>query len=203
MKSQFIEAMDLLQEEVQKNGHGHDENKGITLRRVVDILGEEGHAVFLLFISLPYMIPIPLPGLSTPGGILICIVATLLYLQRPPWIPKRYENLHISAKTVLKVSETAEKVWRKISHLVKERWVFFHDLPFFRAINFGVFAVNALLLALPLPIPFTNSIPGIAIVLCALGHVEKDGVFIFLSYVWTVVVASFFISIAMGAKHFM
>lgn len=190
--------MDLLQEEAQKSeGQG-----GLTLRRVVDILGDECHAVLLLFISLPYMIPIPLPGLSTPGGILICIVAMMLYLHRPAWIPKRYENLHISAKTVLKVSELAEKIWRKFSHLVKERWTFFYDMPFFRALNLGVFAVNALLLALPLPIPFTNSVPGIAVVLCALGHVEKDGVFILLSYFWSLVVAGFFISIAMGAKHF-
>ncbi len=201
MKSQFIAAMDLLQEEAQKNTSLNEGRGGVTLRRVVDILGEECHAVLLLFLSLPYIVPIPVPGLSTPGGILIVVVAIMLYLHRPPWIPKRYENLTISTKTVLRVSEMAEKIWRKISHLVKERWVFFHDQSIFRSINLCIFILNAFLLALPLPIPFTNSVPGIAIVLCALGHVEKDGLCILLSYLWTVVVVCFFLSIAMGAKH--
>lgn len=199
MKSQFIAAMDLLQQEAQQAS----EAGGITLRKVMDILGEEGHALLLLFLSLPYLLPVPIPGLSTPGGILICIVAVRLYLQSPPWIPKRYETMHISAKTIYKTSDLTKKIWEKVSHLVKERWVFLHDQPFFQVMNLIIFVVNALLLALPLPIPFTNTAPGIAIALCALGHVEKDGLFILLSYIWTIVVIGFFISLGAGAMHFL
>lgn len=195
MKSQFVQAMDLLQEEARKGD--------LTFHRVVEILGEESHAVVLLFISLPYMIPVSIPGMSTPAGLLISVVAIMLYMRRPPWIPKRYENLKISASTVVKVSEAAEKVWLKVAHLVKARWVFLHDGPFFRALNLCIFVLNGILLALPLPIPLSNTLPGIAIILCSLGHVERDGLFILLSYLWTIVVMCFFASIALGAKSLM
>lgn len=193
MKSQFIEAMDLLQAEAKKGD--------LTLRRIVDILGEESHSLLLLFLSLPYMIPVSIPGVSTPAGVLIGILAIMLYLGRPPWIPKRYETISIHAQTVLRISEAAEKVWGKVSHLVKERWTFLHDQHFFRGLNLLVFILNGILLALPLPIPLSNTLPGIAIILCALGHVERDGLFIGLSYLWTLLVVAFFASLAMGARY--
>lgn len=191
MKSRFISAMDLLQEEASK---GH-----LTLRSVFQLLGEEGHAMLVLFFCLPFLQPIPIPGLSTPLGIMICVVAFFLYLQRPPWLPKRFENLKLSSDVVIKVSEVAEKIWTYVSRIVKERLTFFHDIWFFRAVNLLVFVGNAVLLSLPLPIPFSNTVPAVGIILCAIGHMEKDGLFILFSYLWCLIVASFFATLAMGA----
>ena len=193
MKSRFIEAMDALQAEA---AHGD-----IKLRRIFDIMGEEGHSVLLMFLCLPYMQPIPIPGLSTPFGILMALIAIYLFLQRPPWLPKRFENLFISAKIVIKVSEMAERVWRKVSLIIKERWAFFHDNFVFKFLNLLVFVVNALLLALPLPIPFSNTLPAIAILLCAMGHTEKDGLFIGLSYLMSAACFAFFSAIVFGAGY--
>lgn len=184
MKSRFIAAMDLLQEEASQGD--------LTLHRVFELLGEEGHGMLILFLSLPFLQPIPIPGLSAPLGVLMALVAIFLYLNKPPWIPKRYEKIKIPANVLLKVSNVAEKIWGYVSRILKERLIFFHDYWIFRLLNLCVFVANALLLALPLPIPFSNTVPVISIVLCAIGHMEKDGVLIFLSYIWCFVVASFF-----------
>lgn len=186
--------MDLLQEEASKGD--------LTLHRVFDLLGEEGHAMLILFLCLPFMQPIPIPGLSTPLGVLVALVAIFLYRDKPPWIPKRYEKLKVPANVLLKVSNVAEKIWTYISRIVKPRMTFFHDHWFFRAVNLCVFVVNALLLSLPLPIPFSNTVPVVAIILCAIGHAEKDGVLIFLSYLWCFVVASFFTVLTVEAVRF-
>ncbi len=183
--------MDLLQEEASRGP--------LTLRRVFDLLGEEGHAVLVLFLCLPFLQPIPIPGVSTPLGFLIGIVAFFLYLRRPPWLPKKFERLKLSADVVLKVSEVAEKIWTYVSKIVKERWVIFYDMWLFRMFNLVVFVGNAIFLSLPLPIPFSNTVPAVGIILCAIGHMEKDGLFILLSYLWCLVVASFFATLAMGA----
>lgn len=42
--------------------------------------------------------------------------------------------------------------------------------------------LNSILLALPLPIPFSNALPAWMIFFQALGHLEEDGFFIVLSY---------------------
>jgi hypothetical protein len=187
--------MDLLQDEATRGD--------ISLRRIFEILGEEGHAVLLLFFCLPFLQPIPIPGLSTPLGFLIILIAIYLFRQVPPWLPKRYEELKISAAVIIRVSNVAERIWRVVSKIVKARLEFLHDLWLFRAINLCIFVGNAILLSLPLPIPFSNTIPAIGIILCAIGHIEKDGIFILFSYLWCLIVASFFASLTMGAAHYL
>jgi hypothetical protein len=188
--------MDLLQEEATTHGD-------LSLKKVFALLGEEGHAMIILFLCLPYIFPIPVPGLSTISGGLIILISLFLFLRRPPWLPRRWENVRISSHTVLRVSNGAEKVWTYVAKVVRKRCLYLHDHTFFRGINFLVFAINACLLALPLPIPFSNTIPAIAIILCAIGHLERDGFFILFSYFWCFVVTSFFTSLALGAKHFL
>ena len=50
-----------------------------------------------------------------------------------------------------------------------------------RLIGFGI-VVAGLGLTLPLPIPFSNSIPAWAILLLAIGMMEKDGLFVLLGH---------------------
>ncbi|MGZ3768657.1 MAG: exopolysaccharide biosynthesis protein [Bdellovibrio sp.] len=193
MKSRFIATMDLLQEEALRGD--------LTLSRVFELLGEEGHAMIILFLCLPFLQPIPIPGLSTPLGVLIVLVAYYLYRDKAPWIPKKYRQIKISSHLLVKVVHVSEKIWGYISHVIKARLVFFHDNWFFKIINLVVFVVNAVLLALPLPIPFSNTVPVIAIVLNAIGHMEKDGALIFISYLWCIAVGIFFSVLAVGAVH--
>lgn len=193
-KSRFIASMDQIQAEAAAGE--------MTLRRVFQILGEEGHAVLILFFCLPFLQPLPIPGLSTPLGILIILVAFHLFMQKAPWLPKRFEHLRISSEVAIKVSEVAEKLWGYVFKIVKPRWVIFHDSYFFRFLNLLVFIVSAILLSLPLPIPFSNTVPVISIVLCAVGYMEKDGVMIFLSYLWMGVVGFFFAGLTLGALSF-
>lgn len=194
MKSKFITAMDLL--------HKQAELGDLSLGQIISILGDECHPILLLFLSLPYLIPVSIPGMSTPSGVLICMVAVMQFLNKPPWIPLRFKSKMISAKTLVHISEAGEKAWIKLAPMIHERWLIFYDIKIFKFINFLVLIINAILLSLPLPIPLTNTLPGIAIILCSLGYTEKDGLFIFLSYLWSLLVLSFFISIAMGANHF-
>ncbi|MNK22800.1 Exopolysaccharide synthesis, ExoD [compost metagenome] len=191
MKSRFVATMDALQEEAVKGD--------LSLKRIFEVMGEEGHSVLLIFLCIPYMQPIPIPGLSTPFGILMSLVAWFLYIQRPPWLPKRFEKLKISSQTVIKVSEVAEKFWRKAARFIKERWIFLYDYQIFRVLNMCLFVTNGLLLALPLPIPFSNMFPAMTILFCAVGHMERDGLFILLSYIWCLLSLSFFTALALGA----
>ena len=116
-------------------------------------------------------------------------------------MPQRFENLCLSSEVVIKISEIAEKIWTYAVKVIKPRLLFFHDHWFFRSLNLFVVVGNATLLSLPLPIPFSNTVPVIAIVLSAIGYMERDGFLILLSYFWCLIVASFFATLTMGAIH--
>lgn len=171
----------------------------ITLKTIFSIFGNDGHYVLIFFLILPFLQPIPLFGLSTPFGILIAIVSYLSYLKRPPFIPKRWELKRLPGPTVLKIAEGSERVFEKLACILHPRWKNFFKGPF-RITNSILLILNAILLALPLPIPFSNAIPAWMILFQALGHLEEDGFFIVLSYIQTAICLIYFGLLAFGVS---
>jgi hypothetical protein len=98
----------------------------ITLKKIFSIFGHDSHYLLIFFLILPFLQPIPLPGLSTPFGILIAIVAYFSYLRRPPFVPKRWEHKMLSGPTVLKIAEGSERIFEKnIFHASSTMEIFF------------------------------------------------------------------------------
>jgi hypothetical protein len=171
----------------------------LSLREIFDIFGSDGHYVLITFLILPFLQPIPLVGLSTPFGILILSVAVLAYLKRPPWIPKKWAQKQVSAKTVSKIAEGSEKVFEKLTKILHPRLKFLFQGPF-RTVNMVMIVLNAFLLALPLPIPFSNTIPSWAIALMALANLEEDGIFAILSHIASAGCLIYFFSLVKGVE---
>ncbi len=171
----------------------------LSLKEIFEIFGADGHYVLITFLILPFLQPIPLLGLSTPFGILIISVAILAYLNKPPWVPKRWAEKQVSAKTVSKIAEGSERVFEKIARILHPRMKFLFQGPF-RTINMASMVLNAFLLALPLPIPFSNSIPAWAIALLALAQLEEDGLFVVLSHLASIGCLVYFFSLVKGVE---
>lgn len=169
----------------------------LTLQDIFDVFGPHGHYVLTLFMILPFLQPIPLMGLSTPFGLLIAVVGLFAYLRKPPWIPKRWTGMVIAAKTVSRIAEGSERIFEKLAFLIHPRWRFLFK-GVFRPLNTVLLIGNAVLLALPLPIPFSNAIPAWMIFFQTLAHLEEDGLFIIFSYVQTVICLVYFLLLAKG-----
>src|SRR4029077_17854589 len=74
----------------------------------------------------------------------------------------------------------AMKMARQLEKFVRPRLAFLHAGPgMLRLIGLGI-VIAGLGLMLPLPIPFSNSIPALAVVLLAIGMLEKDGLCVLL-----------------------
>ncbi len=190
--SRFIEVMDSLQALAQNRDQ-------VSLKEFFQTMGTEGHAVLLIFLCLPYLQPIPIPGLSTPFGVLIAVVAYLLYFKRPVFLPARFGHLKMSSALLLRITGKAERIWTRIHRRIYARWDFFFTQKSFRVLSFWTMAINGVLLALPLPIPFSNTVPAVAILLNALGQMESDGRYVIASYLWSLLCFGFFLALGWGA----
>lgn len=166
----------------------------ITLQELFDVFKSNGHFVLIIFLILPFLQPIPLVGLSTPFGLLIISVAVLEYRGKPPQVPKRWAHKEISASTVSKIAEGSDKVFEKLEKILKPRLQFLFKGPF-KTLNLVMIVLNAFLLALPLPIPLTNSIPSWAIALLAVGQLKEDGLFVILSHLASLACSIYFLFI--------
>jgi hypothetical protein len=167
------------------------------LRDIIAIFGADGHYVLILFFILPFLQPIPLFGLSTPFGLLIAGIAVFAYRQKPVIIPARWAGRQLSAVTVKRIAEGSERIFEKLGFLLHPRMKYLFQGPF-KLLNVTLLVLNAVLLALPLPIPFSNTFPAWMILFQTLAHLEEDGVFVILSYVQTGLCLIYFALILLG-----
>ncbi len=72
--------------------------------------------------------------------------------------------------------------------------------PWLEQLHAVSIVICALMLLLPLPIPFSNIVPAWAILLIAGGLLERDGVFILAGHVATLIAGTFFVFLAIFGK---
>ena len=173
----------------------------ITLREVIYMLGGRAYMLLVLLLSLPFITPIPLPGLSVPFGLAIALIALRLSLGQRPWLSKNLQRKVLPAGFIGKVFKLAEKVLRFLEKFLRPRLTVLTDTPFLRQLHALLMLAAALALLLPLPIPFTNSFPAWTILLLAAGLLERDGVFIIAGYVIFALGVLYFVLLGEAAAH--
>ncbi len=157
--------------------------RAVTLREVIYILQGRAYLLLVLLLALPFLTPIPLPGLSTPFGLAILLIALRLSFGQRPWLPMKLQRKELPAGFLRKLFAVAERVLRFFEKFLRPRLTFITDTPLLAQLHAVLMLVAALVLLLPLPIPFTNSFPAWTILLLAAGLLERDGLFILAGYV--------------------
>lgn len=157
--------------------------RAVTLREVLYTLGGRGYLLLVLLLALPFITPIPLPGLSTPFGLAIALIALRLSLGQQPLLSQNLQRKELPAGFIGKVFLLAEKVLRFFEKFLRPRLTYLTDTPLLAQLHAVLMLLAALTLLLPLPIPFTNSFPAWTILLLAAGQLERDGLFILAGYV--------------------
>jgi hypothetical protein len=173
---------------VSRRPQGED----MTLGKLLVLFGPKSHSIVVLFLTLPFLQPVPLPGLSTAFGLTIAMVGFFMLIDRPPWIPQRLSALRLDPALVLKIASGLESSVRRIEHLIRPRGQSLIALAWFQRINGLVLCLHALILALPLPIPFSNFFPASVLLLIALGSLEEDAYVIAAGYAAALINAVYF-----------
>jgi hypothetical protein len=157
-------------------------DRSTSLGELLEALGERGTAVLVILMAAPFVLPIPLPGLSMPFGVAIAILGLRLGFGRTPWLPRFLLRRPIQPSTLAGILRAVERVVKPVERLLRPRWSFLFG-PVMHAAAGVAIAVAALLLFPPFPMPGINALPSLAVVLLALGLMERDGVSIVAGYV--------------------
>jgi hypothetical protein len=171
---------------------------GVTLSVILELLGKESFLVLSVFLALPFLAPVSIPGVSTVFGAIILLIGISLVLDRPPWLPERFMT-HVFPTDKLRTCLSRGLRWiqrlEKISH--RRISVLCHG-HLISKINGLVLALSALFLMAPLAfIPFSNTLPALAILLLSIGILQHDGIFTLLGYFFLVITAFYFTLIAL------
>jgi len=153
----------------------------VPLSKIAEFIAFRGHSVFLVFFSFPFMLPIPVPGLSIIFGIIIAISGLRISIGKPPWLPQSFLNREVSTEKARSLFVGASRVLVQIEKFTKPRLTAIFQTFWFKPLDGALLILMGVLLALPLP-PGTNFPPALSILCMGLGMLEKDGLFILLSY---------------------
>ncbi|HZR47818.1 MAG TPA: exopolysaccharide biosynthesis protein [Candidatus Manganitrophaceae bacterium] len=165
----------------------------LTLRQIIEILHGRAFNIIVVLLALPFCTPIPLFGLSTPFGFALMIFGLRIALRKKPWLPEAILNRQIPYPTLEKIISVTLRAAYYMEKILHPRLEFLHRWTTFSVLNGLIIALNAFCLMLPLPIPFTNMLPAVSIVLLAAGMMEEDGAAILAGYIAAVISMTYFI----------
>lgn len=155
----------------------------LTLREAIVVLGVRAYTLLLVLLSLPFITPIPLPGLSIPFGLTVSLISVRLMLGQKPWLPERLLNRPIPSGFFGKVFKFASWAIRFLEKFLRPRLTFLTDTVLLYRTHALLMMIAGVALLLPLPIPFTNTFPAWTIILVSAGLLERDGLFILGGYI--------------------
>jgi hypothetical protein len=178
----------------------HAERKPITLQKIIEILHGRGLDLLVLLLALPFCIPIPLLGLSTPFGLALMFLGSRISFRKDPWLPQRLLQREIPYETLTRIIQGAVTVTTRLEKVLHPRLRFFKQWATFTALNGLVIASCAFILMLPIPFPFTNTLPALSIVLTAAGMIEEDGAVIIAGYLMAVAAWAYLLSLWLLGK---
>lgn len=164
------------------------------------ILHGRGFEVLVILMALPFCTPVPLLGLSTPFGLALMFFGIRIAFRKHPWLPRKILLRKIPYATLSPIINITRKLAQRLEKVLHPRLRFFHHWPSFGVINGLVITFSAFFLMLPLPIPFTNTLPALTIVLVSAGMMEEDGVAIISGYVTACATWAYFIFLFLAGK---
>ena len=157
---------------------------GVTLNQLLEQTEGRGLYSVMILLCLPFIGPLSLPGVSTPFGAAIGLMAFRLARGKPPRIPRRFGDRALPPTLKKIILGGGVKFLRFLEKAIKPRHTVWMSWPAARSGNALLVVLMACFLALPLPPipPFSNALPSYAIILIAASMMEEDGVMIWLGY---------------------
>jgi hypothetical protein len=161
-------------------------NQPVTLAEILEETSEQSFGLVMALLALPFLLPMP-PGVSSiSGGGCILLGLQMLAGWRIPWLPKRVAAIKFPQTFMAKLLKVVQTISRVLERFVRPRMPWLANNPAIWRLNGLCICWLAFLLILP--IPLTNPIPTVGILLFVFAMLEADGLLMCISYGMTMAI---------------
>lgn len=172
----------------------------LTLAEIRDHLGRDGMLLLVILLTVVFLIPVSIPGVSTIFGGTILLIGVSILFGWDVWLPKSFLKKELPAKSLKKAFHTGLK-WlvrlEKISKPNRLTWLTKGNVA--HIINGLSIILAAILLMAPFGfIPFSNTFPAIALLFYAIGLLQKDGISILWGHIFNIITIIYFVILISG-----
>lgn len=162
----------------------------LTLGDILAETSERGFSLVIALLVLPFLFPIP-PGLTGIPGIACLILSSQMALgRRSPWLPRKIASFKFPRWFALQLLQNLKRVTRVLEKIVRPRLLRLAESRRIWRLN-GV-CISWLAILLMSPVPMTNPIPTVGILLLAVATLEADGLLMCISYLLTILITLLF-----------
>ncbi|OLF71840.1 polysaccharide synthesis protein exod [Maricaulis sp. W15] len=148
---------------------------GLSLGEFVDALGEQAFGVILFAMALPVCIPF-LYGVPQVMALPMMALSAQMAMGRPePWLPASFKARRIEKTGLVRMARGGRKWFGWLEALARPRLTGLSGPTAERLVGavFVLFCASILV-----PLPLTNSTPGVALVIGSLGLLTRDGLLV-------------------------
>jgi hypothetical protein len=183
---------EILDNILQSESHTH----GLSLGKLMSLLREKGPFLFIVILCVPFLLPLSIPGVSLPFGLMIIYLCLGIISKKDVKLPRRLMNHTIKSKHIVRLMKGVIKIFRKIEKWTKPRLQFLAVEPIAVTINGVIILFCAIVLMVPVPIPLGNALPAYAMLFISIGFLQQDGAMNIIGYILTLISATYFVAIA-------
>lgn len=173
MQSESPPISKSITEELEDVVRNHD-GEQIEVRELTRALHEKGFGLLLMVLVLPNCVPIPIPpGMSTIFSLpLLFFTVQMAFGRAVPWLPKWLRQKTISQSFLLRIIAVVKPKLQKIERVLRPRLMFANTKAGerFVGVMWLMFSIS-----IAVPLPMTNFLPGVGILVSALGMIGRDG----------------------------
>lgn len=165
----------------------------LTLGDILEQTSERGFSLVIALLVLPFLFPMP-PGLTGPfGAACLLLSVQMICGRRSPWLPKKIASYQFPRPFAELILQNLGQVTRILEKITRPRLtkIASHPLTW----RFNGFCISWLTVLLISPIPFTNPIPTLGILVFAVASLESDGLLICIGYIVTLLITVLFATI--------
>jgi hypothetical protein len=156
-----------------------------SVRELLALIGEQGMLVLCIFLTIPFLVPVSIPGVSTVFGLLVVLIGVGVMTNRMPWLPGRLIDKRFPTEKLCPALLQGAKILQRLERYLHPRWGVLTRSAAMNRFNGAMIVVAGLLLMAPFGlVPFSNTLPAFAILFLAAGMLEQDGLIVFLGYVF-------------------
>lgn len=166
----------------------------LTLGELLEVFGDEGLLLLTMLLTVVFLIPVSIPGVSTVFGAAILLVGISRLLGRPLWLPASIRHRALPAAKLRPGLQQGMAWVRRLERISRPRRLrAFVEGGASRQLTNLAFIAAALLLMAPFGfVPFSNTLPALALLLYSVGMIQRDGGAVLLGHLANIATVIYF-----------
>jgi hypothetical protein len=193
----FDDNAETLRATLEKTARALGDGEAVTLRQIIALAGEQGLLLLCAVLTIPFLLPVSIPGVSTIFGLAIILISIGITTNRAPWLPRRIMDRPIEAAKLVPTLQKGARLVQRIEAVIRPRLAALTGGTAINRFNGLMLILGGVLLMFPLGlVPFSNTLPAFAILFLCIGMSQRDGWFVVAGYAATLATIVYFSALA-------